>query len=492
MWQEDEPALIPGLDMSYATSDIRVGRNLVRAILDYYQFLGIIPHDLPDALPLHDLPKHKPDAPVRRKKKSTAKHKSRSRRSAVRAKSKISASSERGEIISQFLSNSLDDPSAVVGDTSRREVCGSDSARRPRSRGANSEFGSPSCDRSASSSNSSRSSSTTSQEEDDGSTTASCSTSSPSGRSGRSNSNNRVKTSRCTSTSSARGSRSSSSRENESSDGDVSDGSKLAVLIGPGVHAASRKKKGSFKTNSGKLDKGSYKKERSINYVEYARKKVPHHIYLFPDDVSGSEFCGAHDYPALKGAKPKLSQGSKRIPSKPKYLSSGALKNSGNLSETIAFSYFDWRRMTRVQRWKHEKHRKTTSKSRNRKRRSKRKSSKNSSPSKKFPSVVSKPRGTGYTPNQLRKRNTQRTVMKINENQKISPSKSKLNPSSASKIRTVVFGPELDSESYSPNCVSGWHGNSVKITKSPLSSFKTIAKAPTLLQYFLNPKGGIL
>lgn len=43
--------------------DVRVGRNLVRAVLDYYQFLGLIPHELPDALPLHDLPRRRPDPP---------------------------------------------------------------------------------------------------------------------------------------------------------------------------------------------------------------------------------------------------------------------------------------------------------------------------------------------------------------------------------------------------------------------------------------------
>ena len=48
--------------LSFA-SDFRVGRNLARAILDYYQFMGIIPHEIPNALPLHDLPKRYPSNP---------------------------------------------------------------------------------------------------------------------------------------------------------------------------------------------------------------------------------------------------------------------------------------------------------------------------------------------------------------------------------------------------------------------------------------------
>ncbi|XP_069170025.1 serine/arginine repetitive matrix protein 1-like [Procambarus clarkii] len=38
---------------------LRTGRNIVMAVLDYYQFLGLIPYTQPSAQPLHDLPRGK-------------------------------------------------------------------------------------------------------------------------------------------------------------------------------------------------------------------------------------------------------------------------------------------------------------------------------------------------------------------------------------------------------------------------------------------------
>ncbi|XP_042229939.1 uncharacterized protein LOC121871568 [Homarus americanus] len=38
---------------------LRTGSNIVRAVLDYYQFLGLIPYTSPSAQPLHDLPRGK-------------------------------------------------------------------------------------------------------------------------------------------------------------------------------------------------------------------------------------------------------------------------------------------------------------------------------------------------------------------------------------------------------------------------------------------------
>ncbi|XP_053650195.2 cytosolic carboxypeptidase-like protein 5 [Cherax quadricarinatus] len=38
---------------------LRTGRSIVKAVLDYYQFLGLIPYTFPSAQPLHDLPRGK-------------------------------------------------------------------------------------------------------------------------------------------------------------------------------------------------------------------------------------------------------------------------------------------------------------------------------------------------------------------------------------------------------------------------------------------------
>ncbi|KAK8379795.1 hypothetical protein O3P69_019647 [Scylla paramamosain] len=45
-------AIVPYSEALY----LRTGRRVVRGVLEYYQFLGLVPHALPRALPLHDLP----------------------------------------------------------------------------------------------------------------------------------------------------------------------------------------------------------------------------------------------------------------------------------------------------------------------------------------------------------------------------------------------------------------------------------------------------
>ncbi|KAK4295246.1 hypothetical protein Pmani_032174 [Petrolisthes manimaculis] len=50
-----DPDLFTAMGESWV--DLRTGRNLVRAVLDYYQFLGQVPYSVPSAQPLHDLPR---------------------------------------------------------------------------------------------------------------------------------------------------------------------------------------------------------------------------------------------------------------------------------------------------------------------------------------------------------------------------------------------------------------------------------------------------
>ncbi|XP_045119371.1 cytosolic carboxypeptidase 6-like [Portunus trituberculatus] len=45
-------AIVPYSEALY----LRTGRRVVRGVLEYYQFLGLVPHAFPRALPLHDLP----------------------------------------------------------------------------------------------------------------------------------------------------------------------------------------------------------------------------------------------------------------------------------------------------------------------------------------------------------------------------------------------------------------------------------------------------
>lgn len=49
------PGVVP-LFLNVA-SDVRTGRSIVKAVLDYYQFLGLVPYQHSSALPLHDLPR---------------------------------------------------------------------------------------------------------------------------------------------------------------------------------------------------------------------------------------------------------------------------------------------------------------------------------------------------------------------------------------------------------------------------------------------------
>ncbi|XP_066958146.1 cytosolic carboxypeptidase-like protein 5 isoform X1 [Macrobrachium rosenbergii] len=58
-YKNSRGVIIPYSEESY----IRTGKNIVMAVLDYYQFLGLIPHSIPTALPLHDLPRRRGPSP---------------------------------------------------------------------------------------------------------------------------------------------------------------------------------------------------------------------------------------------------------------------------------------------------------------------------------------------------------------------------------------------------------------------------------------------
>ncbi|XP_068244978.1 cytosolic carboxypeptidase-like protein 5 [Palaemon carinicauda] len=58
-YKNSRGVIIPYNEESY----IRTGNNIVMAVLDYYQFLGLIPHSIPTALPLHDLPRRRGPSP---------------------------------------------------------------------------------------------------------------------------------------------------------------------------------------------------------------------------------------------------------------------------------------------------------------------------------------------------------------------------------------------------------------------------------------------